>query len=52
MVHAHESNVHRKTVVETPFAYEDLFHLNGAIRKVRLSAPRRLEAPPISATTA
>jgi uncharacterized protein (DUF302 family) len=45
MVRAHESNVHRKTVVETPFAYEDLCRrFEAAVGRLDASAVRRLEA--------
>jgi hypothetical protein len=45
MAHAQESNVHRKTVVETPFAYEDLCaRFEAAIGRLDAAATRQLEA--------
>ncbi len=45
MVRAHESNVCQKTVVETPFVYEDLCsRFEAAIGRLDASAVRRLEA--------
>ena len=45
MVHAQESNVHRKTVVETPFAYEDLCRrFEATVGRLDASAVRLLEA--------
>ena len=45
MVHAQEANVHFKTVVETPFAYEDLCRrFEAAVGRLDAPAVRRLEA--------
>jgi uncharacterized protein (DUF302 family) len=44
MVHAQEINVHRKTIVETPFAYEDLCgRFEAAVGRLDAPAVRRLE---------
>jgi uncharacterized protein (DUF302 family) len=45
MVHACESNVHKRTVVETPFGYEDLCgRFEAAVGRLDASTVRRLEA--------
>lgn len=45
MVHPQESNVHRKTAVETPFAYEDLCRrFESAVGRLDAATVRRLEA--------
>ena len=45
MVHAQETHVHRKTLVETPFAYEDLCtRFEAAVGRLDPPAVRRLEA--------
>jgi uncharacterized protein (DUF302 family) len=45
MVPAHESNVHHKTVVETPFAYEILCgRFEAAVGRLDAAAVRQLEA--------
>jgi uncharacterized protein (DUF302 family) len=45
MVHAQETNVHRKTIVETPFAYEDLCgRFEAAVGRLDASTVTRLEA--------
>jgi uncharacterized protein (DUF302 family) len=45
MVHARESSVHHKTVVETPFGYADLCgRFEAAVGRLDAPAVRRLEA--------
>ena len=45
VVHAQEAHVHRKTIVETAFAYEDLCaRFEAAIGRLDAPAVRRLEA--------
>jgi uncharacterized protein (DUF302 family) len=45
MVHARESNVHLKTVVETPFGFEDLCgRFEVSVGRLDVSTVRRLEA--------
>ncbi len=45
MVHAEEIHLNRKTVVETPFAYEDLCtRFEAAVGRLDAPAVRRLEA--------
>lgn len=45
MVHAQETYLHRKTIVETPFAYEDLCaRFEAAVGRLDAPAVRRLEA--------
>jgi len=45
MVHAQEINVHRKTIVETPFAYEDLCgRFEAAVGRLDVPTVKRLEA--------
>jgi uncharacterized protein (DUF302 family) len=45
MAHARESNVHLKTVVETPFGYEDLCgRFEASVGRLDVSTVRRLEA--------
>jgi len=47
MVHAQEINVHRKTIVETPFAYEDLCgRFEAAVGRLDAPAVRRLFKEP------
>jgi hypothetical protein len=45
MVHAQKANLHRRTIVETPFTYEDLcVRLEAAVGRLDAPAIRRLEA--------